>query len=286
MYTQKLLAADKITWLNELGVDTYWLKPIAQQPDTKPAGAKPVPAKAAASQHVSQTTASATPAISTTAKMPGPAAASTTAATAPTVATALAQLTASAILACDSLEQLNQLYQQALAGTDTSLVFGAGPSKQPKYMIIGEQPGSDDEAAALPFQGAQGQLLQAIFAAVSLPQAQSCYKTHVLKYRLPGGKQPDADQVASNLSVLKQEIQIIQPENIIALGSIAAGALLGNQENLKAMHGQMNYYQLNAQHKIPLWISHQPVALLVHGARKAQVWRDFIAIASFNASSV
>lgn len=260
MKPKKLIASAKLAWLNEIGMDTHWLASIDA---ISTSGPKKQPSKPSVS-------ASNSIAITPTSKasMPTPSAESV-------VNVQVSEL--------DTLDKLNEsiLDQIQAAGIVARPVLGTGVSTKPRYMLIGEQPGLDDSAAGKPFVGDQAKLLQAIFKAVKLPDSDSCFMTHLLKYRLPSGVEPDGQQVKHNLQYLKQEIALVQPQNIIALGRVAASALL-NVADVKGLRGQMHYYHQPEGTQVPLWISHQPVALLVHGARKDQAWRDFVAISKFN----
>lgn len=257
MKPKKMITAAQDAWLNELGVDTHWLvkqdivakqrpvQPTQSQVSEAPASAGRLPAAG------EKKSANIQP-------MPD-----------------LADV--------DSLSKLYDAIKSDLdnSGVVAHAVFGNGQEQEPQYMFIGEQPGLEDSAIGQPFAGDQAQLLAAIFKAVKLPEAQSRFMTNLIKYRLPNGAEPDKNLIERFLVYLKQEIALVQPKNIIALGSVAASALL-NGVNLKELRGQQHFYQPENGPQIPLWISHQPMALLVHGARKDQAWRDFVAIAKHN----
>lgn len=274
MKPKKLIAKAKLAWLGEIGVDTHWLGAADGAIKKNDAHATTKTAKSADNQQLLGNQQS--PAKPKLAIHPKPTKeVNNLSGSVPNVALNIAELDSLDKLYTAIVEQINTLNIAARP------VLGAGVKEQPRYMLIGEQPGLDDSAAGKPFAGLQADLLAAIFKAVQLPDADACFMTHLVKYRLPNGIEPDQQIIQQNLQYLKQEINLIRPQNIIALGRIAASALL-NGADLKQLRGQMHYYKQANQQQIPLWISHQPIALLVHGARKDQAWRDFVAIAKFN----
>lgn len=158
-------------------------------------------------------------------------------------------------------------------------VPGAGSTPHPQYLIVGEQPGIEDEVSGLPFQGDAGRLLQAMLAAVRLPQAQSIHHTYAVKCRAAVGREPDAVEVAACLPHLHREIALLRPRWILALGRVAAQAVLGVQSDLDALRGGPHRYALDAGDDIPVWVTHQPASLLVRSALKAEAWRDLVGLA-------
>lgn len=158
-------------------------------------------------------------------------------------------------------------------------VPGSG-NDHPFYMLVGEQPGLDDDAAGKPFHGEQGRLLQAMLACVDLPHADSVWATHTVKCRAAGGQEPDAGEIAACLPWLHQEISLLQPRWIMAFGRVAARSLLGSSDDFDVLRGGPHEYVGPDGARIPVWVTHQPAALLVRGGLKAEAWRDLVAMAA------
>lgn len=291
-----ILRAGQAAWLAEIGVDMHWLE---VRPETQPAVA------ADAASTTGATAAAVTPAIaaaatdapsSAEASAPPPVAEQSAAlrarlgirdpatlrsaqpAPAPTSETApreaLADLDLAALAARVLVCQQCARHQQRLRA-----VPGSGQTEQPYYLIVAEQPGIDDEIAGLPFQGDAGRLLDTMLAAVQLPQAESRYGTYVIKCRAVSGREPDADEVAACVPYLQREIELLQPQWILALGRVAARALLGAAVDFDAVRGTAQRYGGPDQTGIPVWVTHQPASLLVRGALKAEAWRDLVGLA-------
>lgn len=119
----------------------------------------------------------------------------------------------------------------------THVVFGEG-SLDTDIVFVGEAPGADEDAQGLPFVGRAGQLLtRMIEGGLKRPRG-SVYICNILKCRPPGNRNPHPDEVGFCLPYLRQQLAIIRPSVICALGRIAANALLDNDESLGRLRGQ------------------------------------------------
>lgn len=271
-------------WLAEIGLDLHWLdvRPIASAAGD--AGGAPQPAAAQGGDPAvrggaaDRPSAPAAPALADASVRPAarPPAPSSDQAPAPAIAPGLplrdADLAALAGMA-DACRQCAR-HQQRLRA-----VPGAGQADHPYYLIVAEQPGIDDEVAGQPFQGDSGRLLSAMLAAVRLPQADSRYGTYVMKCRALGGREPDAAEIAACAPYLHREIALLQPRWILALGRVAAQAVLGDAADLDALRGAPQRYRQEGGREIPVWVTHQPASLLVRSALKAEAWRDLAGLA-------
>lgn len=149
----------------------------------------------------------------------------------------------------------------------TQTVFGVG-NKSADLLIIGEAPGRDEDLQGEPFVGRAGQLLNAMLAAIGF-QRDQVYIANILKCRPPNNRDPKPDETAACNSWLQQQIELIQPEVILALGRIAAHQLLNTDQSLAALRGK--------QHKhaaIPLIVSYHPAYLLRKPIEKRKSWQD------------
>lgn len=152
-------------------------------------------------------------------------------------------------------------------------VFGTG-STQPRWMIVGEAPGAEEDRQGEPFVGAAGQLLDAMLRAVGLdrhaddPQ-RAVYIANVLKCRPPGNRNPLPEEVAQCVPWLERQIALLQPRLILALGRFAAQTLLGSNAPISQLRGRVHRYAT-----IPLIVSYHPAYLLRNPADKARAWRD------------
>lgn len=134
---------------------------------------------------------------------------------------------------------LEALARQALRCRDcpgadaaTQAVFGEGPSDA-RVMIVGEQPGDEEDLRGRPFQGPAGQLLRGALRELGWP-AQALYLTNAVKHfhhELRGKrrihKTPGQQEALACLHWLESEIAALRPRAIVALGATAARSLLG-----------------------------------------------------------
>jgi DNA polymerase len=163
-------------------------------------------------------------------------------------------------------------------------VPGTGDLVRPDYLIVGEMPGVDDDLSGLPFQGAAGDLLQAMLASAGLSH-NTLFMTSVIKCRPSGGRAAQAAEVAACLPYLHQQIELLRPRHILALGRLAARAVLDTRESLAALRGRPHAYRTEAGSSIPVWVTHHPASLLLRPAHKAEAWRDLLGLAGADAGS-
>ncbi|MBI5800898.1 MAG: uracil-DNA glycosylase [Verrucomicrobia bacterium] len=116
-----------------------------------------------------------------------------------------------------------------LVASRQSVVFGAGDLNA-QLMFVGEAPGADEDRLGEPFVGAAGQLLTKIISAMGQTR-QAVFIANVLKCRPnqppgePGNRKPHHDEMATCLPYLREQIQLVQPRVIVALGGTAVEGL-------------------------------------------------------------
>lgn len=147
------------------------------------------------------------------------------------------------------------------------VVFGSG-NPQAELMFIGEAPGSDEDTQGLPFVGRAGQLLTKIIESIDL-RREDVYIANVIKCRPPANRAPEPDEVATCEPFLAQQIDIIRPRVIVALGTSAAHALLRTDAPISRIRGVVHDYR--GAKLIPTF---HPAYLLRSPDRKRDVWED------------
>ncbi|HWN41568.1 MAG TPA: uracil-DNA glycosylase [Thermoanaerobaculia bacterium] len=154
-----------------------------------------------------------------------------------------------------------------LAQGRQKVVFGSG-NPEAELMLIGEAPGAEEDKQGLPFVGPAGELLTKIIQAMDM-RREDVYIANILKCRPPGNRDPQPDEIAACRGFLERQIELIQPKVIVALGRIAAQALLGNEGPLGQMRGQ--WYRVRG---IPAMVTYHPAALLRNQGLKRPTWED------------
>jgi DNA polymerase len=154
-----------------------------------------------------------------------------------------------------------------LASTRTQTVFGVGNSRA-RLCFLGEAPGADEDRLGEPFVGRAGQLLNDILKACTL-QREDVYILNVLKCRPPGNRNPAADEQANCRPYLERQLDIIKPEFICCLGSVAASALLETSQSIGRLRGRLHQWR-----GINVLATYHPAYLLRNPAAKRDVWND------------
>ncbi|WP_456409720.1 uracil-DNA glycosylase [Oceanithermus sp.] len=157
------------------------------------------------------------------------------------------------------------------------VVFGEG-DPDAKMMIVGEGPGADEDVQGRPFVGRAGQLLDRILEAAGIPRS-SVYITNIVKCRPPGNRNPlpDEAKICSSLWLNKQ-IELVRPQIIVPLGSVATQFFLGEKVPITRVRGK--WFEWNGIKVFPMF---HPAYLLRNptrapGGPKALTWEDIKAV--------
>jgi len=148
-------------------------------------------------------------------------------------------------------------------------VFGVGDHNA-DWLIIGEAPGAEEDKQGEPFVGRAGQLLNSMLLACGL-QREQVFIANILKCRPPNNRDPKAGEVAACSSYLREQIDLIQPKIILAVGRIAAQNLLQTETPIGKMRGQKYEY---ADTGIPVVVTYHPAYLLRAPREKRKAWQD------------
>ena len=154
----------------------------------------------------------------------------------------------------------------AYAGRHT-IVFADG-SPHAKLMFVGEGPGADEDASGLPFIGKAGQLLNNMIAAMGLAR-DAVYISNIVKCRPPQNRTPEPVEANTCSPFLLKQIDIVQPEVIVALGSTAATYLLGVKQSLATLRGQ--WFDVRGS---KCAVTYHPAFLLRDPRQKGEAWKD------------
>jgi len=149
-------------------------------------------------------------------------------------------------------------------------VFGVG-DENADWLLIGEAPGADEDRLGEPFVGQAGKLLDNMLAAIDLKRGENVYIANVLKCRPPGNRNPEPDEVAKCTPFLLQQISLIQPKLIVAMGRFAAQTLLNTDASIASLRGRIHSYA-----GVPLIVTYHPAYLLRTLPDKAKAWADLV----------
>ncbi|HEY8997183.1 MAG TPA: uracil-DNA glycosylase [Edaphobacter sp.] len=147
------------------------------------------------------------------------------------------------------------------------IVFGDGDPNA-RLMFVGEGPGADEDAQGIPFVGKAGQLLNNMINAMGVKREQ-VYIANIVKCRPPGNRTPEPVEATTCSQFLLKQIDVVQPEVIVALGSTAATYLLGVKQSLSGLRGRWHSCR-----GAKLAVTYHPAFLLRDPRQKAEAWKD------------
>jgi len=150
----------------------------------------------------------------------------------------------------------------------SQVVFGAGNYKA-RLLMVGEGPGADEDRTGIPFVGKAGRLLDKILQAAEINRDE-IFITNVVKCRPPGNRLPLQPEVDACLPYLKEQIELINPEIIVCLGSLATKNMIDKNAAITRMRGK--WHTIDGRQVIATF---HPAALLRDPSRKKDVWEDF-----------
>ena len=153
-----------------------------------------------------------------------------------------------------------------------NIVFGEGPENA-KLVLVGEAPGKEEDLQGRPFVGLSGELLTDMLSAVNISR-KDVFITSVIKCRPPHNRTPEHEEIAACSSFLRQQLRLIDPPLILALGLVAAQTLLKKKAPLKSLRGC--FHQLGDAMVMPIY--HPAYLLRSKGSRqldlKRVAWKD------------
>jgi len=162
-----------------------------------------------------------------------------------------------------------------LGSIRTNAVPGEGTAGS-AIIFVGEAPGADEDAQGRPFVGRAGQMLDKIIAAMGL-ERRDVFIGNILKCRPPGNRDPRPDEITSCLPYLQEQIELIKPAIIVALGAHAARTLLNSNRSIGELRGRFHEYQgpLGCP-PIKLMATYHPAYLLRNYSleNRKRMWED------------
>jgi DNA polymerase len=154
----------------------------------------------------------------------------------------------------------------AYAGRRT-IVFADGDPNA-RLMFVGEGPGADEDETGTPFVGKAGQLLNNMIGAMGLKR-EEVYIANIVKCRPPANRTPEFVEASTCSQFLIQQIDIVRPQVIVALGATAATYLLGVKQSLASLRGTWH-----TSRGAKVAVTYHPAFLLRDPRQKGEAWKD------------
>jgi uracil-DNA glycosylase len=158
------------------------------------------------------------------------------------------------------------------------IVFGVG-NPEAELMFVGEGPGADEDEQGIPFVGRAGQLLTNMITNGMGIKREDVYIANVVKCRPPGNRTPEREECDTCSPFLFRQIETIQPKMIVALGAVAAKTLLGVNEPMARLRGQVYDFSTPRRpgatpYDGKLVVTYHPAYLLRDPRQKKEAWKD------------
>jgi DNA polymerase len=165
-------------------------------------------------------------------------------------------------------EQVRGCTACALHAGRTQTVFARGTGSS-GLCFVGEGPGAEEDAQGFPFVGAAGQLLDRMIGAMGFSR-DDVYVCNIVKCRPPKNRKPEPDEMAACMPYLAEQLELLAPQVIVALGATAVQGLLGTSEGITRIRGTWKLYR----GRIAVMPTFHPAYLLRTPDAKRDVWAD------------
>lgn len=173
------------------------------------------------------------------------------------------------------LQQLKESFANCdkcgLAATRKNIVFGDG-NPEARLMFIGEGPGAEEDNQGLPFVGRSGQLLTKMIEAMGITR-KDVFIANIVKCRPPENRDPLMEEAQACIGYLRSQIQIINPEVIVCLGSVSLNFLLQPEGKVKLGISKLRgtWQDFYGYKVLPTF---HPAYLLRNPSKKIDAWKD------------
>lgn len=182
-----------------------------------------------------------------------------------------------AIVTVDSISDLETLKEVCIhtfmPAAGEFVVFGEGPTKA-RLMLVGEAPGAEEAKTGLPFVGNAGRLLDKYLEETKIPR-EDVYVTNVLKTRPPDNRTPRKTEIKEALPFLIRQIELIRPEVLVCLGSIAVQTVLDPKARITQIRGQWT-----EKEGIKIMPTYHPSAIFHDEGKKVLLKQDLILVST------
>jgi DNA polymerase len=171
--------------------------------------------------------------------------------------------------------QIRSCRKCPLGSLRTNAVPGQGACGA-RIVFVGEAPGVEEDAQGLAFVGRAGQLLTKIMSAMGFSR-EDVFIANILKCRPPDNRDPRPEEIISCLPYLQKQLEVINPDVIVALGAHAARTLLNTTKSIGQLRGCFHdYYGPLGSRPIKLMATYHPAYLLRNYSteNRKRVWMD------------
>ena len=186
---------------------------------------------------------------------------------------------------CDDLSKLEETVKAfkglSITKTATNTVFSDG-NPDSEIMLIGEAPGAEEDAQAIPFCGASGKMLDQMLSYIGLLREKNFYITNSVFWRPPGNRRPTPEELAVCSAFVEKHISLINPKLIILIGGTAITSVLKEKQGITKLRGKFfEYSNSYISSPIPTTAIFHPSYLLRSPGQKRLAWQDLLVIKKY-----
>lgn len=177
-----------------------------------------------------------------------------------------------------------KVLQDAVAGctscdlhkTRTNTVFARG-NPEAAICFVGEAPGEDEDLQGLPFVGRSGKLLDQVLTEMGLDITKDIYVCNIVKCRPPNNRRPSEEETNHCSSWFEEQLDLVNPSIIIALGNTAVGELINTNQGVTKIHGQFFKCRIPVLYKRSTLVmpTYHPSFILRNGGIKSETCNQF-----------
>lgn len=173
-------------------------------------------------------------------------------------------------------EEIGDCKRCKLSKGRRNIVFGEG-NPHAELMFIGEGPGRDEDIQGSPFVGDAGQLLTKLIEKMGFKRKE-VYIANIVKCRPPMNRDPEEEEINTCKPFVEEQIKIISPRAIMALGRISAQSLLNTKIPISKLRGRFYVLNLFQNLNIPVMPTFHPAYLLRNPKDKWLTWEDALKV--------
>lgn len=144
--------------------------------------------------------------------------------------------------------------------TRIQTVFARG-NPNAKLMIVAEGPGQQEDQEGFPLVGVSGQLLDKVLKELDCNSNEGCYIANIIKCRPPNNRKPTDEEINHCFGYLEQQISLVKPKVIVALGNTAVSTLTNTPFGISKVRGKVLKFN-----SIPVYGTWHPSYVLRNGA--------------------
>lgn len=172
----------------------------------------------------------------------------------------------------------------SMSASRQHVVFGQEASA-PKFVLVGEGPGAEEDAQGIPFVGKSGQLLTAMLETIGVERGRDVVILNAIKCRPPKNRNPERSELVACGAYLRRQLELIEPKLIFCMGAFAARSILGLDDaaSIRSRRGRVFEANIGAS-TAKVVVSYHPSYLLRQPEAKALAWEDLVFLRSTAAS--